>query len=163
MLNLITKIFSKKVKPKRINVETYPDKIVLITLNQIKNSYWTNTAEIEILEINSSIELIGKIIRKQLSLSKYGTKALTDYERKERNEKSKKILKFKSVKESMKNSKLVTISEQDGKIIFSPSKNNGSIGKNRGYEYLKESIEVKIDVNNETLGETYKNALEKCE
>ena len=163
MLELIKKIFSKKINPKTIGVTTYPDKIVLTALHQIKNSYWTNSVEIEILEINSSNELIGKIIRKQLSLSKYGIKEPTEYEIKERKEKSDKILKFKSVKESMQNSKHISISERDEKIIFSPSKNGGSAGKNRGYIYLNESIEIRSDVSNEVLGETYKKTLEKCQ
>lgn len=95
--------------------------------------------------------MIGKIIRKQLSLSKYGIKTPTENERKEQKEKSNKILKFKSVKESMQNSKHIGISERDEKIIFSPSKNDGSVGKNRGYAYLKESIEVENNVNFEIL------------
>lgn len=163
MFRIIKKIFSKKINPKSIDVTTYPDKIVLTALHQIKNSYWINSAEIEILEINSSNELIGKIIRKQLSLSKYGIKTPTENERKEQKEKSNKILKFKSVKESMQNSKHIGISERDEKIIFSPSKNGGSVGKNRGYAYLKERIEVENNVNFEILGENYRNAIEKCQ
>ena len=163
MLELIKKIFSKKINPKTVNVETYPDKIVLTTFHQIKNSYWINSSEIEILEINSSNELIGKTIRKQLSLSKYGIKEPTEKERKERKEKSDKILKFKSIRESMQNSRHICISEEDGKIIFTPSKNGGSVGKNRGYIYLKENMEIKNDVSNEILGETYRKTLEKCQ
>lgn len=163
MFELIKKIFSKKINPKAINIETYPDKIVLTALHQIKNRYWINSSEIEILEINSSNELIGKIIRKQLSLSKYGIKEPNENERKERKEKSDKILKFKSVKESMQNSRHIGISQLDEKIIFYPSKNGGSVGKNRGYIYLKESIEIRSDVSYETFGETYRSALEKCQ
>ena len=163
MFKLIKKIFSKKINPKLINVETYPDKIVLTTFNQIKNMYWINSAEIKILEINSSNEIIGETIRKQLSLSKYGIKEPTENDRKERKEKSDKILKFKTVKESMQNVKHITISECDEKIIFQPSKNGGSVGKNRGYIYLKLDIEVKCDVSYEILGKTYRSALEKCQ
>ncbi len=163
MFELIKKIFLKKINPKKIDITTYPDKIVVTSLHQIKNSYWINSAEIEILEINSSNELIGKIIRKQLLLSKYRSKEPTENERKERREKSDKILKFKSIKESMQNSRHISISELDEKIIFSPSKNGGSVGKNRGYIYLKENIEIRSDVNYEILGETYRNTLEKCQ
>ena len=163
MLTFIKKLFVKKNQPKSIGITTYPDKIIFISQYQIKNTYWISSAEIEILEINVSNDLIGKMICKQLSLSRYGRKMPNEIELKEIKEKQNKIFKFKSIKDSMKNAKHIGIIELNGKIIFEPSINGGSIGKNRGYSYLKEKIEVEINTDSETLGETYRKALEKCQ
>ena len=118
MLTFIKKLFVKKNQPKSIGITTYPDKIIFISQYQIKNTYWISSAEIEILEINVSNDLIGKMICKQLSLSRYGIKMPNEIELKEIKEKQNKIFKFKSIKDSMKNAKHIGIIELNGKIIY---------------------------------------------
>ena len=158
MINFFRKILSQKSNPQVIAVTIYPDTIEFKTMNQIKNSYWSNSDEMEYLNLNASNEEIGKIISKQLSLSKYGIK-IEDKLPHQSTVKQKR----KSVKESMKDSKLVSIRRHNNEITFVPTFNGGSTGKNRGYMHLENTIEINSDSNFECLGKTFREAELRCQ
>jgi len=160
-MNFFKTIFSKPTPIiQSISAKKYPNKIVIETYNQIKNSYSIRSTEVSILETNSSNTEIGKAIIKHLSLSKVVEK-VSDEDRKVNNEIYKKITGLKSMKAQMKDALCVNISRKNNQIEFSPTVNGGTAGHRKGFHFSEEKLTIEDSENYELIGKTLNLALDK--
>jgi hypothetical protein len=163
-MNFLKNIFSR-TKPikQRIGVTKYPDKILVETIHQIKNSYSIRGVEISLLNSDTSELEIGKTIMKHLALSKSGIKSPNDQTRKETNEAYKRITGLKTMKAQMKDSLYVLIDREGNKIEFTPTINGGSSGKAKGYDFLpNDSLTIDHAEDFELIGSSFNLVLHKC-
>lgn len=135
----------------------YPDKIVIETVNRIKNSYGVISANVTIL-LNADFETLGQTLRKHLDKSR------DDLKEKETGE-YKDYLKaagFKSRHEHHKNALYLGVDQRNGKISLNPTINGGPTGKNRGFAEIKESIVLDDTITDKELGEQLRLGWSKC-
>jgi len=153
-------IFNTKPKTKGAGATLYPDKIILGTVDRIKNSYEVITANVTVLDANVDSELLGKALRYHLDQSRDNLRADDATER------YKDYLKaagFKTRKEHHKNALHMMVSQKDGKIFLEPTINGGPTGKNRGFASVPgEPIAVDEGVTNKELGDMLRVSWSKC-
>lgn len=63
-------IFKTRDKIQGAGATLYPDKIVIGTINRIKNSYGVVSANVTVINANEDSEALGQILRKHLHQSR---------------------------------------------------------------------------------------------
>jgi len=153
-------IFNTKPKTKGAGATLYPGKIVLGTVDRIKNSYEVITANVTVLEANVDSETLGKTLRHHLNQSRDNLRADDATER------YKDYLKaagFKTRKEHYKNALHLMVGQTDCKIFLEPTINGGPTGENRGFASTKdEPIAVDENATNKELGDMMRHGWSKC-
>ena len=139
----------------------YPDKIVIETVDRIKDSYGVLSTNITILDPNVESNLLGQTLRHHLGQSRDDLKMIKDIE----GQYAEYLKKagFKNRKEHHRHALHLMISQKDGKISLAPTINGGPTGKNRGFMGTKEEpIKVDINVSDPELGDIIKLGWSKC-
>jgi len=153
-------IFKTKPKTKGAGATLYPDKIILGTVDRIKNSDEVITANVTVFDANVDSEILGKTLRYHLDQSRENLRADDTTER------YKDYLKaagFKTRKEHHKNALHMMVSQKDGKIFLEPTINGGTTGKDRGFaNTTDEPIVVDEKVSDKELGDMMRHCWSKC-
>ncbi|MBL0741397.1 contact-dependent growth inhibition system immunity protein [Chryseolinea lacunae] len=159
----IFKLGQKKHKPKVLGAGAtlYPDKIVIETVDRIKDSYGIISTYLTILHPDGDSILLGQTLRHHLGQSRDDLKMTKDIDGKYTDYLKK--AGFKNRKEHYRNALHLMISEKDGKIRLAPTINGGPTGKNRGFMGTKEEpISVDSNVSDVELGDMLKLGWSKC-
>jgi hypothetical protein len=153
-------IFKTRQKRKGAGATLYPDKIVLETIDRIKDSYEVITANVTVLNANVDNEILGKTLRHHLDQSRDNlgmndtTESYKDY---------LKAAGFKTRKDHYKNALHLMIGQKDGKIILEPTINGGPTGKDRGFANTTDKpIAVDENATNKELGDMIRLSWIKC-
>lgn len=140
----------------------YPDKILIETIDRVKEGFGISSTTISTLPIEIDVETLGSTIRDHLSLTKTGLTIPKDYKKHYKDFLDK--AGFKNGKEHHKNALHLTISQRQNQIRISPTKNGGYTGKDRGSIGIKDAdIIVNADIDNSALGDKLKEGWPKCE
>jgi len=139
----------------------YPDKVVIETVDRIKDSYGVISTNLTILDPNAESNQLGQTLRHHLGLSRDDLRVTKDIDRKYADYLKK--AGFKNRKEHYRNALHLMISQKDGKISLAPTINGGPTGKNRGFMGTKEEpISVDSNVSDFEIGELIKLGWSKC-
>lgn len=139
----------------------YPDKIVIETVDRIKDSYGIISTNLTILDTNVESNLLGQTLKHHLGhsiddlkMTKNIDGRYTDYLKK---------AGFKNRKEHHRNALHLMINQKEGKISLAPTINEGPTGKNRGFNGTKEEpVTVDSNVSDSELGDIIKLGWGKC-
>ena len=134
----------------------YPDKVIIETYNQLKNSYWIRSSYIKLYPVDIAVSELGASILDHLSKSRVVSRNKSAVTKEE----YARITGFKSIKAQMVNSKNVQIGQDDDYISITPTRNGGSSGKNRGYHELEGKKWFRPS--KEKIGAEIKDAWEAC-
>ena len=141
----------------------YPDKIIVETYDQIKNSYWIRSPEVSVITATAPDFELGQAIVRHLNLSKTGIRMPGDERWKESEKKYAEVTGLKTPKSQMKDSRLVLITRENGKLEFMPNSNGGTSGKNKGHSPLtNDRIEISDTEDHELIAQRLKKALQLC-
>jgi hypothetical protein len=153
-------LFKAKQKRKGAGATLYPDKIVLGTVDRIKDSYEVITANVTVLDANVDNELLGKTLRHHLEQSR------DDLRMNDATERYKDYLKaagFKTRKEHYKNALHLMVGQRAGKIFLEPTINGGPTGKDRGFANTTDKpLAVDENATNKELGDMVRLSWSKC-
>lgn len=140
----------------------YPDKILIETIDRVKEGFGISSTNISTLPIDVDNNTLGSTIRHHLNLTRTGLTIPKDYKKYYQNFLDK--AGFKNGKEHHKNALHLTISQRQDKITLSPTKNGGYTGKDRGFLGIKDSdIIITADIDNSALADKIKEGWSKCE
>jgi len=151
-------IFKTRDKIQGAGATLYPDKIVIGTIDRIKNSYGVFSANVTVINANEDSESLGQILRRHLHQSRDNLKERETGEYKD----YLKASGFKSRKEHYKNALYLTVDQRNGKISLRPTINGGPTGKNRGFSETTESIVLDAAITDKELGDHIRLAWSKC-
>ncbi|KQT16024.1 hypothetical protein ASG31_13685 [Chryseobacterium sp. Leaf404] len=158
---MFEKLFRKKEPDSQlISVIEYPKNYTFETYFKIETGLWKRTDLITICEKNTGESNLNNLILKHLNYSKCVKEKNIDF--KEMYENYKKLTSHSSIKKQMKDSKSVQIFRNDQHIIFTPTKNGGTSGHNRGYTEIAER-KIIIDKNSENLASCLLMGFKECE
>jgi len=139
----------------------YPDKVVIETVDRIKDSYGVISTNLTILAPNVESNLLGQTLRHHLGQSRGDLKMTKDID----GQYAEYLKKagFKNRKEHHRNALHLMISQKDGKISLAPTINGGPTGKKRGFMGTKEEpISMDSNVSDSELGDMIKSGWSKC-
>jgi len=140
----------------------YPDKIIIETIDRLKEGGSISSTKIAILSLDTELSLLGSTIRYHLSLTETNLPTPKDW--KQHYTGYLMQMGFKNGKEHHKNALLLNLHQKDDTITISPTKNGGFTGKDRGFLGIKDSDIIFItDIDNSTLGDKIKFGWTKCE
>jgi hypothetical protein len=126
----------------------YPDKILVETINRVKDAFGISSTNITILPVDVDLETLGSTIRHHLSLTKNDVSMPKDFKKH-----YKDFLHragFKNGNEHHRNALQLSISQSQNQIRIIPTKNGGYTGKDRGFIGIKEA-DISIDANSDYL------------
>jgi hypothetical protein len=139
----------------------YPDKIVIVTVDRIKDLYGITSTSVTTLGPETGSECLGQTVRYHLEQSKDNIKKPKDID--DRYAKFLKAAGFKNRKEHHSNALHLMIHEKEGKISLSPMINGGPTGKNRGFsDTPHQPFIVDVRVSHTELGDALKLGWTKC-
>jgi hypothetical protein len=139
----------------------YPDKIVIETVDRIKDLYGVISTNVTILDPKADSALLGQTLRQHLEKSRDNLKKTTDIDG--RYAAYLKAAGFKNRKEHHRNAFHLIIHEKDDKISLAPTINWGPAGKNRGFVNTKDQpFVVDIKASNTELGDALRQGWTKC-
>jgi len=139
----------------------YPDKIVIETVDRIKDSYGVISTNLTILDPGAESNLLGQTLKHHLGMSRNDLKMTNDIDG--RYAAYLKKAGFKNRKEHHRNALHLAIHQKDLKISFAPTINGGPTGKNRGFMGTKEEpITVDSNASDSELGDMMKLGWSKC-
>jgi hypothetical protein len=157
------KFFRKQRPPKirQANAILYPDKIIIETVDQIKDSYSVITHKLTILNINADDSQIALTMREHLGLSSIRSNAPKD------NDKNfaayLKKAGFKTRKAYYQDALLLSVLQDDRNIKLIANINGGSTGKNRGFTNSNtEPIVIDSNVSDEVLAQNIRLGWSLC-
>jgi hypothetical protein len=140
----------------------YPDKIVIQTVDRIKDLYSITSTNVTILGLKASSEFLGQTLRYHLEQSRDNIKKPKDIGD-DRYAKFLKAAGFKNRKEHHRNALHLVIGEKDGKIDLSPMINRGPTGKKGGfYNTQHQPLVVDVKVSDTELGDALRLGWTKC-
>ncbi|HKB43526.1 MAG TPA: hypothetical protein VKC90_04025 [Chitinophagaceae bacterium] len=140
----------------------YPDKILIETIDRVKDGFGISSANMTILPVDTDIEILGSTVRRHLGLTKTGLPIPKDY--KQHYSDFLRKAGFKNGKDHHRNALLLHISQKDNEIKIGPTRNGGYTGKERGFLGIKDAdIIVNSNIDNTTLGDKIKYGWSKCE
>jgi hypothetical protein len=151
-------IFKSREKIRWAGATLYPDKIIIETVDQIKNSYGVSSANVTILNANEDPASLGQTLRRHLDQSRDNLKETETGEYKD----YLKAAGFKNRKEHYKNALYLTVEQRNGKISLTPTINGGTTGENRGFSETKELIVLNDTVTDKALGDQLRFGWSKC-
>jgi len=152
----------KKVDILQASATLYPDKILIETIDRVKDGFGISSANISILPIDTDEEALGSTIRHHLKSTTIGLTIPKDYKKHYQDFLDK--AGFENGKEHHKNALHLAISQRQNQIIISPTKNGGYTGRDKGFLDIKDAdIIVNADIDNLTFGDKIKEGWTKCE
>lgn len=139
----------------------YPDKIIIETVDRIKDLYGIISANVTILNSDADSALLGKTLKHHLEQSRNNLSKTTNTDK--RYEEYLKATGFKNRKEQHRNGLHLIIHQKNGMISLAPTINWGPTGKNRGFVNTKDKpLTVDTNVTDSELGESIRLGWSKC-
>lgn len=161
ILELLKRFRKGREKVLGAGATLYPDKIVIETIDRIKDLYGIVSPDVTIVAPDTESNTLGRAIRVHLNLSRDNLRRNTDTEK--RYKKYLKAAGFNDIKSHYKNALHLTIHQKDGVISIAPTKNGGPTGKNRGFLNTNESpLVVAATISDSELGELVRSGWSKC-
>ncbi len=140
----------------------YPDKILIETVDRVKEGFGISSTKITTLPVDADLETLGAIIRQHLNLSQTGLSIPKDYKQHYKEFLTK--AGFKNGKEHHESALYLSILFRQDQIIIGPTKNGGYTGKDRGFSGIKGSdIIIDANVDNSTLAGKIRYGWVRCE
>ena len=140
----------------------YSDKIVVETIDRVKDGFGISSTKITLLPVDSAPSLLGLTIMQHLRLTAGNLLIPKDHKQHYADFLNK--AGFKNGKEHHKNALLVNLYLNGNTISIIPTRNEGYTGKNRGFIGIKVAeIIVDADIGNIALGDQIKYGWTKCE
>ena len=137
----------------------YPDKIVIETVDRIKNSYGVTSSNVTMLKADVDSVTLGQTLRRHLDQSRDNLKTTETGDYKD----YLKAAGFKTRKEHYKNAIHLTVDKRNNRISLNPTINGGPTGKDRGFSETKETIILSTTVTDKELGDQIRYGWSKCE
>lgn len=162
-LDLIKRLKSTQTKDTTLQASAtlYPDKILIETIDRVKEGFGISSENISLLPIDIAAETLGSKVKHHLRLTQTGLSIPADYRQHYSN--FLKKAGFKNGKEHHRNALRVEISQHDGLIKISPTKNGGYTGKDRGFVGVKDAdIILNMAIDDAALGDKIKFGWTKC-
>jgi hypothetical protein len=157
----IFKIHQKKPAIKSAGATLYPDKIVIETVDRIKDLYGVSSVNLTVLHSNADSGLLGITLRHHLEQSRDNLK-----KPKNADDGYKQYLKaagFKNIKEHYRNALHLMIYEEEGAISLAPTINGGPTGKTRGFANTKEEpLTLDANISDKDLGDAVRLGWARC-
>ena len=140
----------------------YPDKILIETIDRVKEGFGISSTNISIIPVDTDNETLGSTIRHHLNSTKTGLSIPKDYKKHYQDFLEK--AGFKNGKEHHKNALHLTIYQRQNQVTITPTKNGGYTGKDRGFLGIKDSdIIVTVEIDNSTFADKIRKGWSKCE
>jgi hypothetical protein len=154
------KIKEKVQRPiiKGAGATLYPDKIVIATINRIKDSYGVTSANVTVLGTEVTSQTLGQTLRKHLDQSRDDLKEAETGEYKD----YLKSAGFKNEREHYKNALYITIDQKGNKISLGPTINGGAKGVNRGFAHIAGEVVLDASISDKELGNHLRLVWSKC-
>ncbi|WP_127137728.1 hypothetical protein [Flagellimonas oceanensis] len=147
-------------KWQRANVVEYPDCFLVTTIHTLKNGPGVHSNIISKIEKESGEQYqLVRLVLEHLDKSRWG---VVNFEKSSTIDVVAKLTGRKSIKKQMQDSKMILISRNKKRIEINPTKNGGSTGPNRGYDFDKELILLELPIKEEGFEKEIKRALEMC-
>ncbi|HZB13129.1 MAG TPA: contact-dependent growth inhibition system immunity protein [Chryseolinea sp.] len=161
LLDIFNKNKIKRPTIKGAGATLYPDKIVIETVDRIKDLYGVVSTNVTLLDSKVGSDVLGRTLRHHLEQSRDDLKKTIDTEG--RYNDYLKAVGFKNRKEQYKNALHLIIHQDGDRISVAPTINGGPTGKNRGFGNTKdEPMTVDISITDEELGNTLRLGWSKC-
>lgn len=139
----------------------YPNKIIVATIDQLKQGGGISSIKISILPVDTDSDKLGLAVRNHLSLTEANVPIPKDYKQHYADFLNK--TGFKNGKEHHKGALLLNLYQKADTITISPTENGGFSGKDKGFLFIKDSNIILIDdMNNVILGDKIKYGWTKC-
>ena len=139
----------------------YPDKIVIETVDRIKDLYSVVSSDVSVLDPDVESGLLGRTLRYHLEKSRDGISQKTNIDR--RYDDFLKAAGLKNIKEQYRNALHLIIHEKDDKISLGPTSNGGPTGQNRGFRNTKDQpLIVDTNATDMELGDSVRLGWSKC-
>jgi hypothetical protein len=163
LLNLFgRKTTTSAVKVLQASATLYPDKILIETIDRVKEGFGISSLNLALLPIDASSELIGSKLKYHLSLTQHNLNIPKDY--KKHYNSFLGAAGFKNAKQHHKDALHLTIDQRDENITIHPTRNAGATGKDSGFLGIKGTeIKLNSDISNQQLGNAIRAAWLKCE
>ena len=161
MLNFLKR--NKQSRTQLISVIEYPDKLVIETYFRLESWVWRRTDIVSVLSKDNNEKEIHDGVLKHLAFSKIVKERNYDFEKMENN--YNKLIGLKSIKSQMADSKMVQIFRDNNDVTFTPMKNGGAKGIDKGYSEIIEKI-IKMNESElriKTLNDSLKISFANCE
>ena len=151
-----------KEKILQANALLYPDKIIIETIDRVREGFGISSTKITVLPFDTDSNLLGLKVKQQLSLTEENLSIPKDY--KKHYGDFLKEAGFKNGKEHHKNALLLNLHQKGDTIVISPTLNGGFTGKDRGFLAMKGfDIIIAADIENTTLGDKIRYGWTRCE
>jgi hypothetical protein len=161
LLDIFRKNKIKRPIIKGAGATLYPDKIVIETVDRIKDLYGVISTNVTLLDPNVGSDVLARTLRHHLEQSRDDLKQTIDTEGRYKD--YLKAVGFKNRKEHHKNALHLIIHQEGDRISLEPTINGGPTGKNRGFVNTKdEPITVDISIPDDELGNTIRLGWSKC-
>ncbi|ANQ49383.1 hypothetical protein MY04_2009 [Flammeovirga sp. MY04] len=149
---------NKKNNKQLISVIEYPDSFVFETYFKMESGVWNRTDIVSVVTKDTPSINFFELLMKHLDASKMVKVKHFDYNKMTEN--YKRIVGRKSMKSQMKDAKVVQVYRENSEIQFTPMKNGGTVGKEKGFTEISDK-EIKLNAN-EINSDTINNALFEC-
>ena len=139
----------------------YPNKIIIVTMNITGQGSYYTTDDLTILPVDSSFEVLGRVISAHLFRSKFVKPGLVNY--REEQKKYLKKGKLKSEPDSRKDARYVRIDRMKSVLSFRPMENQISKGRSGALYGMPNDI-FHIEDSNDyvSIGHAIKDGWTKC-
>lgn len=149
----------KRSTTKEAGATLYPDKIVIGTIDKIKDSYSVISSKVTILPAPVDAQTLGKTLRYHLNQSDDNLKGDTEGRYKD----YLIAAGFKNRKEHYKNARHLFVRQKGDKIFLEPTINGGPTGKDRGFaNTVDPPLIIDIQASDSELGDTIRRGWHKC-
>lgn len=158
-MSFLSRLFKFKNTDKSVAAYLYPDKIILISQNLVKDEYWIDTNNFTKLKSVISNEVLGKEVEFLLNKSRSNVPN-------PKNQKEFKIIsqclkeagEFKTIKETKINCRYCNIHLKNRIIEFSATINDDKVG----FKYFNETYDLLANSSYEEIGKTLRDSWGKC-
>ena len=139
----------------------YPDKILIHTIDRVKEGFGISSTNITILPTNIDPEALGSVTRNHLNLTKHNMPIPKDY--KQHYREFLKKAGFRSGKEHHSNALHLSIVQRQNQIVISATKNGGYTGKESGFLDLDNAkFSISADTDDSNIGNMLRKGWSKC-
>ena len=144
----------------RVGIYEYPEKYIVVTIDTLKGGGGIHTENISSVSKEIGEIELSELVLKHLNLSRSGVES---FDSQKAGKEFIKATGFKTIKTQMKNSKYVSIDRNNGIYNVSLTKNGGTSGSKKGYQYTGERIEFESPKEIIEIGIKVKKGLELSE
>jgi hypothetical protein len=153
---------NKKGNHRQASAILYPDKILIGTVDEAVAGFTIPSIKNTFMQIDVSFEIVGKTIKKHLSLSEWGVPTPASFDN--YFDQHLNWLAFNNARDYYRNARYLTIIQRDDLIDIYTTRNNGPIGRDGGFlNIIGGQLQLTSDTNDDDLGRAITDAWNLCE